>query len=56
MLKTCPKCNKIFDCQHNSTCWCCHYTLPDSMKEYLHAHYDDCICESCMLKLLSKFS
>ena len=51
MTKTCPRCGNTFECVHSIDCWCVKVQLKDSTKDYLKAHYSDCLCKECLEKL-----
>lgn len=51
MIKTCTRCHKTFECQHNSNCRCSKYVLSEAAKEYLKTHFEDCLCESCLKEI-----
>jgi hypothetical protein len=50
--KNCPSCGKEFECFHNVDCWCTKYTISDDNSKYLALHYNDCLCEQCLLKFV----
>lgn len=55
MTKKCPRCNSTFECQHSSNCWCSKYTIPDNVKVYLKANYNDCLCENCLNAIIKEY-
>ena len=46
MEKRCPKCNQIFYCLENSSCWCFNLTNV----ERVEGCFTDCLCKECLLK------
>ncbi|MBO7480652.1 MAG: cysteine-rich CWC family protein [Bacteroidales bacterium] len=52
MQKTCPECQKTFECSQSEDCWCTRITIPDDVANYLRSKYFDCLCEDCMTKIL----
>lgn len=54
MTKICPRCNKSFECQHSSTCWCSKYELKLNVKKILKDNYNDCLCEDCLRKIIDE--
>lgn len=54
MTKQCPRCNRIFECKHDSSCWCSRYTLTSNVRLYLQNNYKDCLCEDCINEVIEK--
>jgi hypothetical protein len=52
MTKNCPRCNKTFECQHSSTCWCSKYSITDNVRLYLKDNFSDCLCENCLKEII----
>ena len=52
MTKTCPKCNKKFECQHSANCWCSKYSIPDNVSVYLKDNFTGCLCEDCLKQVI----
>ena len=52
MQKTCPECQKTFECSQSENCWCTRITIPEDVANYLRSKYFDCLCEECMTKIL----
>ena len=48
--KSCPRCNKIFECKCGSIslCQCAAVTLSDELTQQLRSHYNDCLCIQCL--------
>jgi len=46
--KKCPKCGKIFVCQHSASCWCTTIELSDLHKIELAKSFSDCLCKECL--------
>lgn len=54
MTKQCPRCNKIFECRHDSNCWCTRYSLTSNLKAQLQNNYQDCLCEDCIIAVIKE--
>jgi len=48
--KCCPACGIEFECFHNADCWCTKYSISEPNTKYLALHYNDCLCQNCLLK------
>ena len=46
--KTCPRCGASFVCTHDAFCQCVGVPLNEKAREYLRAHYSDCLCRACL--------
>lgn len=53
MLKTCPKCKQIFDCQHDNiiNCYCASVVLMPEQRQFIQQNYSDCLCRDCLLAI-----
>lgn len=54
MTNKCPRCHVIFECKHDSNCWCSKYNLTENVREYLKINYVDCLCENCLKDIISE--
>ena len=48
MNKVCPRCGAHFVCTHDAFCQCVGVRLNEKAREYLRAHYSDCLCRQCL--------
>ena len=48
--KKCSKCESLFDCESDATCWCS--TFPKLTKEEIDE--TDCMCKRCLLEKYRK--
>lgn len=48
--KTCSRCGKTFVCNHDDivNCQCASVKLSAEAREYVAAHYTDCLCAECL--------
>lgn len=46
----CPSCKKMFICKSNriNLCQCMKIELNSKTKDYIEAHYDECLCINCL--------
>ena len=46
-----------FECKTGSIelCQCTRVTLTEAHQEYIHALYNDCLCETCLVALREKY-
>jgi hypothetical protein len=53
MLKTCPKCKQIFDCQHDNiiNCHCASVILTPEQRQFIQQNYSGCLCRTCLLEI-----
>jgi hypothetical protein len=51
--KTCPRCLREFECKSGSVmqCQCSTVVLSLEDLEFINAHYDDCLCATCLAVL-----
>jgi hypothetical protein len=51
--RTCPRCSREFECKSGSVTQCQCSTVELSLEEleFIHAHYDDCLCATCLAVL-----
>ena len=51
--KTCPRCRRKFECKSGSVlqCQCSAVSLSERELEFISAHYDDCLCVTCLALL-----
>lgn len=54
MTKKCPRCHAIFECKHDSDCWCSKYDLTENVRVFLKSNYVDCLCENCLKDIISE--
>jgi len=49
-LKSCPRCNKSFECKAGniSECNCFGVKMTEELRAYLEQRYSDCHCNSCL--------
>ncbi|MCX6352174.1 MAG: cysteine-rich CWC family protein [Bacteroidetes bacterium] len=54
--KTCPRCQKPFECKvgNIAECQCYGINFSEAEKEYIDAQFEDCICRECLLELKEK--
>lgn len=52
-IKTCPRCQKAFECKLNNPlhCQCAGIELSDDVLGLLQRHFDDCLCRDCLVAL-----
>lgn len=50
-IKTCPRCNKPFECKSGSIaiCQCAEVCVSPETREVLAGKYDDCLCKECLM-------
>lgn len=53
MNKVCPRCGAHFVCTHDAFCQCVGVQLNEKAREYLRAHYSDCLCRGCLEEISS---
>lgn len=53
-LKTCPNCNRNFECNHSANCWCSSILIQEDILNFLKRNFNDCLCEKCLHKLILK--
>lgn len=55
-IKTCPCCNKAFECKAGDIyhCQCRNIILSDEEMAFMEGRYDDCLCYECLLDLKNK--
>ncbi len=48
--KSCPRCNKSFECKSGSIlqCQCYGAPLKDDLRKWLMERYEDCLCRQCL--------
>ncbi|MDX9741840.1 MAG: cysteine-rich CWC family protein [Gammaproteobacteria bacterium] len=53
MQKRCPGCGESFECKSGlvALCQCRDVALTPVQREYIAAHYDDCLCRACLRQL-----
>ncbi len=53
MLKSCPRCNRTFECRHDqiTECECTLVPLNEEDMSYIHARHDECLCIDCLMAL-----
>ena len=51
--KTCPRCGQWFTCKPGNirACQCQDITLSAESQEWIAQHYEDCLCNTCLLAL-----
>ena len=51
--KTCPRCNKAFECNAGNIgdCQCNGISLTPEERAFIAENYIDCLCRSCLLEL-----
>ena len=51
--KVCPRCKRLFECRQGSItrCQCQAVVIDERLREYLAAHYGDCLCSGCLAEL-----
>jgi len=51
--KSCPRCQREFECKSGSVtqCQCSAVTLSERELEFIATHYDDCLCATCLALL-----
>ncbi|MEP7254329.1 MAG: cysteine-rich CWC family protein [Ferruginibacter sp.] len=49
-IKTCPRCNRQFECKAGSItqCQCSSINLSAEERIFAEAGYDDCLCINCL--------
>ena len=57
-VKNCQRCGDGFECKTGSIllCQCQTVVLTQEQREYIAAHYDDCLCSSCLDILRREFN
>ncbi|MCF8216914.1 MAG: cysteine-rich CWC family protein [Chlorobium sp.] len=50
----CPICGAEFICSRSLDCWCARKSIPFGVTEYLAAHFENCVCSSCLDRLISQ--
>ncbi|WP_147204824.1 cysteine-rich CWC family protein [Segetibacter aerophilus] len=50
--KTCPCCNKSFECKSGSItiCQCMEVYVSQATREFLAKQYDECLCKACLIE------
>lgn len=51
---TCPICEQQFTCGMSASCWCATRVVPDSVRSYLAARYETCVCSNCLDRLIAE--
>lgn len=51
--KTCPRCEKLFECKCGSInlCQCSAITLSEEISQQLKNDYPDCLCIQCLREI-----
>jgi len=55
--KTCPRCQKTFDCKAGAIhlCQCSAVELDDEERQYISGHFDDCLCADCLIAIKAAY-
>jgi len=55
--KSCPRCNKPFECKAGDITQCQCYGIQLSVEEraFVEARYKDCLCADCLLQLKNRY-
>ena len=56
--KTCPRCQRVFECKSGSIllCQCQTVLLSPEQLEYIAGKYQDCLCSNCLLEIRSEYN
>jgi hypothetical protein len=56
-IKTCLRCNNIFECKVGdvANCECGKIVLSIEERAFIEDRYSDCLCLSCLLQLKNRF-
>ena len=54
MKKICIGCNEKFECLGNENCWCNKLSFSEFQLKKLNEKSEDCFCENCLKKLITK--
>ena len=57
-IKTCPRCNKAFECKSGDIvkCQCELVKLEQCHRDYIAQQFDDCLCAKCLVDLRSELN
>ena len=53
--KKCPKCGHLFTCTMDISCWCMVTDIPQTVKDHMAEHFQDCLCPDCISELKEIF-
>jgi hypothetical protein len=57
-VKTCERCNNVFECKAGDIahCQCSNIQLSVEERAFIEERYRDCLCAGCLINLKNRYS